>query len=387
MQMAKRVPLFEIYWDDVDVRRVTEAITSGRNWAIGAEVHEFEQALARYTDNRFCVTFNSGTSGLHAALLAHGVGEGDEVIVPSFTFIATANAPLFVGARPVLADIEEGTYGLAADDIQEKITSRTKAIIPVHYGGCPCRIRELREIADDNGLLLIEDAAESLGATVDGQPVGTFGVAAVLSFCQNKVITTGEGGAVVTNSLPIYERLKLIRSHGRVDDDNYFRANERMDYVTLGYNFRMSNIVAALGIAQLEKVDKLIAMRREKAALLTAKLRRDVSVVIPPNPPNGYHHVYQMYTVEAPQRDDLMRSLADKGIAAKVYFEPVHLTHFYKQVLKYAEKLPTTEEVAQRVVTLPMYPTLGNEDIGFIVDEIKHFYDLQGDDDRARSVL
>jgi len=381
IQMTERVPLFAIYWDDADVQRVTEAITSGRNWAIGAEVEEFEQALARYTGNRFSVTFNSGTSGLHAALLAHGVGEGDEVIVPSFTFISTANAPLFVRARPIFADIEEDTYGLAAGDVQEKITSRTKAIVPVHYGGCPCRIRELKEVADDNGLLLIEDAAETLGATVDGQPVGTFGVAAILSFCQNKVITTGEGGAVVTNSPSIYEQLKLIRSHGRVEHDNYFCSNERMDYVTLGHNFRMSNIVAALGIAQLEKVDKLIAMRREKAALLTAKLQSDVSAVIPPNPPSGYDHVYQMYTVEAPQRDDLMRFLAGKGIASKVYFEPVHLTHFYRHILKYADTLPITEEVAQRVITLPMYPSLGNEDIDFMVDEIKRFYDLRGDDD------
>lgn len=385
--MTKRVPLFKIYWDDTDVQRVTEAITSGSNWAIGAEVQEFEQALARYTNNRFCVTFNSGTSGLHAALLAHGVGEGDEVIVPSFTFIATANAPLFVGARPVFADIEEDTYGLAADDVQGKITSRTKAIIPAHYGGCPCRIRELREIADDHGLLLIEDVAESLGATVDGKPVGTFGAAGILSFCQNKIITTGEGGAVVTNSLPVYERLKLIRSHGRVENDNYFYSNERMDYVTLGYNFRMSNISAALGIAQLEKVDKLIDLRRANASVLTAKLRSDAPDVIPPNPPKGYHHVYQMYTVEAPHRDNLMRFLAERGIAAKVYFEPVHLTHFYKQVLNYSDMLQTTEDVAQRVVTLPMYPSLGNEDIGFIVDEIKHFYELQGDDDGAKHVL
>ena len=154
-----------------------------------------------------------------------------------------------------------------------------------------------------------------------------------------------------------------------------------MDYVTLGHNFRMSNIVAALGIAQLEKVDKLIAMRREKAALLTAKLQSDVSAVIPPNPPSGYDHVYQMYTVEAPQRDDLMRFLAGKGIASKVYFEPVHLTHFYRHILKYADTLPITEEVAQRVITLPMYPSLGNEDIDFMVDEIKRFYDLRGDDD------
>jgi perosamine synthetase len=385
--MAKRIPLFAIYWDEADVKRVTEAISSGRNWAIGAHIKEFEDELARYTSTRYCVTFNSGTSGLHAALLAYGIGQGDEVIVPSFTFISTANAPLFVRARPVFADIEEETYALSAADVQEKITSRTKALLPIHYGGCPCHIKELKEVAEDNGLLLIEDAAEALGASVDGQLVGTFGDAAVLSFCQNKVLSTGEGGAVVTNSPSIYERLKLIRSHGRVENGDYFCSTERTDYVTLGYNFRMSNIVAALGISQLEKVDWLISLRRQKAAALAARLRDDVPAIVPHKPPNGYRHVYQMFTVQAPQRDELMCYLDERGITTKVYFEPVHMTRFYKDVLRYTDKLPITEKVAARVVTLPMYPTLAEEDITYIVDEIKHFYEMQGDDDRPKRIL
>ena len=168
------------------------------------------------------LTFNSGTSALHALLLSYGIGPGDEVIVPSFTFIATANAPKFVGAKPVFADIEDITFGLDPRAVEAKITPKTKAIIPVHYGGFPCKIRELKKIADDHGIMLIEDAAEAFGASVKGKMVGTFGDSAIMSFCQNKIITTGEGGAVVTDNKELYERMKLIRSHGRPDTVDYF---------------------------------------------------------------------------------------------------------------------------------------------------------------------
>ena len=218
--MDWKIPLFKIYWDEEDVETVKEAIQRGMYWAIGPNIEKFENMLSEYVDTKHALVFNSGTSALHAVLLAHGIGQGDEVIVPSFTFIATANAPLFVGAKPVFADIENKTYGLNPDDVETKITPRTKAIIPIHFGGCPCLIEELREIARKHKLLLIEDAAESLGAAVDGKKVGSFGNAAILSFCSNKVITTGEGGAVVSDSAEIYERLKLIRSHGRAETAN-----------------------------------------------------------------------------------------------------------------------------------------------------------------------
>ena len=217
------------------------------NWAAGPDVQAFEQEIAQYIGTKYALTFSSGTSALHAVLMAHSIGRNDEVIVPSFTFIATANSPLFVGAKPVFADIENKTYGLDPVDVNEKITKKTRAIMPIHYGGCPCRIKELREIADDNNLILIEDAAESFGAKIQDQKVGTFGESAMMSFCQNKIITTGEGGAIVTNSRDVYERMKLIRSHGRLETADYFSTTETMDYITLGFNFRISSITAALG--------------------------------------------------------------------------------------------------------------------------------------------
>ena len=372
--MTWKIPLFKIYWDDEDVDAVTGAIKAGMNWAVGSNIEKFEKMMAEYLRAKYCVVFNSGTSALHAALLAYGIKQGDEVIVPSFTFIATANAPLFVGAKPIFADIEEETYGLDPEDVKEKISERTKAIIPIHYGGCPCKIRELREIVDDHNLILIEDAAESLGARIGDKRVGTFGDSTMLSFCQNKIITTGDGGAIITDSREIYEKLKLIRSHGRLETSDYFSSTEYMDYITLGYNFRMSNIIAALGVAQLKKVDKIIEMRRKNAEYLTARLKQEIKEIITPASPKDYFHVYQMYTIRIDNRDELMKYLASKGIMTKVYFSPVHLTHFYKNELGYACELPVTEEISSQVLTLPMYPTLTKEEIDYIIEEIKNFY-------------
>ena len=291
------------------------------------------------------------------------------------TFIATANAPLFVRAKPVFADIEEKTYGLDPKEIERKITPKTKAILPIHFAGSPCLIKEIREIAQDHKLILIEDAAEALGATINGRKVGTFGDSAILSFCQNKVITTGEGGALITDSREVYERLKLIRSHGRLETADYFSSTEYMDYVTLGYNFRMSNITAALGLAQFKKTNKIIEMRRKKAQFMSDKLSQ-IEEVITPNPPDGFYHVYQMYTIRVKNglRDNLMHHLAEKGIMTKVYFSPVHLTHFYRNELKYSDRLPITENISQEILALPMYPTLTDKELDYIVNEISSFF-------------
>lgn len=376
--MSWKIPLFKIYWNEEDVKAVTEAIKAGMNWAVGLSVEKFEGMIAAYIGAKYCVVFNSGTSALHAALLAHGIRQGDEVIVPSFTFIATANAPLFVRAKPVFADIEEETFGLDPEDVKEKITSKTKAIIPIHYGGCPCLIREIKEIAEDHNLILIEDAAESLGARIGDKKVGTFGDSAMFSFCQNKIITTGDGGAMVTDSREIYEKMRLIRSHGRAETSDYFSSTEHMDYTTLGYNFRMSNIVAALGIAQLKKADRIIRMRRKNAQYMTKKLSK-ITEVVPLTAPIGCFHVYQMYTIRVKggkkARKGLMKYLNKKGIMTKVYFPPVHLTSFYKTRLRFkCGELPVTEEISDCVLTLPMYPSLKTAEVDYITREINTFF-------------
>jgi perosamine synthetase len=370
-----KIPLFKIYWDEDDVQAVSEVIRSGMYWTTGPKTREFERMIAEYLERKYAVVFNSGTSALHVALLAHRIRAG-EVIVPSFTFIATSNALLMAGIKPVFADIESKTFGLDPKDVEERITKRTKAIIPVHYGGSPCMIRELKEIAEDHKILLIEDAAESFGAKIGSEKVGSLGDSAMISFCQNKVVTTGEGGAVVTDSQEVYERLKLVRSHGRLENTDYFSTWKEMDYVILGYNYRMSDITAALGISQLKKIDKLIQMRRRNAKRLTAGLQKGRGIV-PPDPPQGYYHIYQMYTVRVKgaveERDKLANHLGDKGISAKVYFYPVHSTRFYKNVLRYRCKLPVTDRVSQQVLSLPIYPSMTTQEIGYIIETVNSF--------------
>jgi perosamine synthetase len=371
------IPLFKIFWDEEDLETVNEVIKRGTFWTTGPKVDEFERMISEYIGTKFCITFNSGTSALHSLLLAYGIKTGDEVIVPSFTFIATANAPLFVGARPVFADIEGNTLGLNPESLREKINSKTKAIVPIHYGGCPCLIKELREIAEDYNLILIEDAAESFGAEIKGKKVGTFGESSMFSFCQNKIITTGEGGAIVTDSKEIDNKLRLIRSHGRQEEGNYFASSKYMDYISLGYNFRMSDINAALGVGQLRKIDKIIRMRRESAEYMSKKLSKIDGIALP-MPPNGYSPVYQMFTIKleerAKSRNALMEYLAEAGIAAKVYFYPIHLTRYYRENFGHKMgELPLTEEISDHVLTLPMYPGLIKNEIDYIADTIETF--------------
>ncbi|MER3407315.1 MAG: DegT/DnrJ/EryC1/StrS family aminotransferase, partial [Nitrososphaera sp.] len=245
-----KVPLFRIFQDDEDVKRVSDVIRRGEQWALGPEIKEFEDEVKKYVGSKYCVAFNSGTSALHSVLLACRIKEGAKIAVPSFSFIASANCALFVGARPVFVDIEEERLSMDPAHLSS-VLSREKidAVIPVHYAGGPCRIEEiLEETKSKEGAIVIEDAAESFGSTIRGKMTGTFGRAGVLSFAPNKVITTGEGGAVITDSQEIYERLLLARSHGRQDvAGTYFTSTESADYVDLGYNFRMPSMVAALG--------------------------------------------------------------------------------------------------------------------------------------------
>lgn len=379
--MTWKIPLYKVYWEEDDVEAVTKVIKRGMYWAVGPEIEEFEKIVSQYVGTKYAVAFNSGTSALHATMIAIDLKPDEEVITPSFTFIATCNAPLFVGARPVFADIEEETFGLDPASVLEKIGPKTRAVMPIHYGGMPCKhIEELREICEERGLILIEDAAESLGARISSKPIGGFGHAAILSFCGNKVITTGEGGMVLTNSGEMYEKLKLIRSHGRLETEPYFLTTKTLDYVTLGFNWRIPTIVAALGISQMRKLDKVIEMRRRNADYLTNRLKSIGDIITPHEPPDLFC-VYQMYTIRVKNglRDKLREHLAKKQIMSKAYFEPAHLTHFYKNILRYSDHLPVTEKVSREVLTLPLYPTMTKDELDYIIESIKEFFesDLQ----------
>lgn len=367
--MAEDIPLFRIDVDTPEIRNVVDSVTRGRFWAKGPYVEEFETAIKEYIGVNHAIVVNSGTTALVTALTAGGIQEG-EVIVPSFTFIATANAVRLVGAEPVFADIEQETFGLDPDDVRDRISDETETILPVHPYGAPCRIRELREIADEHDLLLIEDGAASFGASLDGRMTGTFGDVSASSFCQNKVVTTGEGGVVLTDDDAIARRARLFRSHGRRSED-YFESRGSGSYVALGSNYRMSDPSAAIGAGQMERVENIVRNRQEVGKRYTRKLKA-VDGVRPHPEPKDARHVYQLFTAvfdSTKTREQVGNELESRGIDSKVYWDPpVHRTVYYED--RTDQRLPVTEDIASRVLSLPMYPDLSPGQIDHIVNAV-----------------
>ena len=376
-----KIPLYKVFTDEKDIKQISNVLKRGMDWAIGPEIEKLESSLAQYIGRKYCVTFNSGTSAGHAALIALGISDKSEVIVPSFTFISTANWPLMVRASPKFADIETQTYGMDPKDLESKISKKTKAVIPVHYGGLPCKINEIKEISNRNKFYLIEDAAESFGASLNGRKTGSFGDISIFSFAGNKILTTGEGGALCTDSKELYEKIKLIRSHGRQLHSGYFSSMKDHDYFSLGYNWRMSSITAALGLSQLDKIEKIIRMRRRNAEYYRLKLKKIKEITLQEEPPN-FKHVYQFYPIllhNSAIRAKLMSFLASKGIMTRIFFKPVHKTKFFSKIGYGSLSLPNTEKTSKRILALPMYPTLRKEQISYITDTISEFFEYKNE--------
>ena len=372
-----KIPLYKIFTDEKDIKQISNVLKRGMDWALGPEIEKFESSLAQYIGRRYCVAFNSGTSAGHAALIALGINSKAEVIVPSFTFISTANWPLMVQASPKFADIEMQTYGMDPKDLESKISKKTKAVIPIHYGGLPCKINEIKEISNKNKFYLIEDAAESFGASLNGRKIGSFGTVSIFSFAGNKILTTGEGGALCTDSKELYEKIKLIRSHGRQLHSGYFSSMQDHDYFSLGYNWRMSSITAALGLSQLDKIEKIIDMRRKNAKYYQSKLKNIKEISLQEELP-GFKHVYQFYPIllrNSTVRAKLMNFLASKGIMTRVFFKPVHKTMFFSKIGYGSLNLPNTEKISKQILALPMFPTLQKEEINYIIDTITKFFE------------
>jgi len=371
-----KIPLFKIYSDNEDIDAVKKVIEKGSFWAIGTEIEEFEKKIADYIGTKYAVAFNSGTSALHVLLLSYSL-KGSEIIVPSFTFISTVNSVLLAGATPIFAETESETGGLDIEDVKQKITPKTKAIIALHYAGFPSRdIEKLRTLCDQQNLLLIEDAAESIGASINEKKIGSFGDSSILSFCQNKVLPIGEGGMILTNSREIYERSKLFRSHGRVEND-YFSGDSKNEYIQLGYNFRLPTILASLGISQFKKLNNLISIRRNIAKYFDKNLS-DIQEIKFLKKIENHFQVYQMYSILLPSkkiRDDLQNFLKSKSIASKIYFFPVHLENFYRKKFFCSEgDLPKTEKISSRILSLPFFPQLTIQEADYIIDSIKEFF-------------
>jgi perosamine synthetase len=336
---------------------VLEVLDSGM-LAQGPRVRAFEEAFADYCGVKCAVATTSGTTALHVALLAHGIGPEDEVITTPFTFIASANSVVYVGARPVFVDIDPVTFNIRPDLLEAAITRRTKAIMPVHLFGLPADMNPIMEVAKRYGLAVIEDACQAHGAEYGGRRVGGFGTGC-FSFYPTKNMTTAEGGMITTNDEGIAERCRVIRQHGM---------RRRYYHDELGFNFRMTDVHAAIGLAQMGKLERFNEARIANAQYLNGHLQ---SVGIPVVP-EGRRHVFHQYTVRVPdgRRDALLDELKERGIGTGVYYPvPVHRQQFYKD-MGYDLTLPEAERAAQEVLSLPIHPGLSSTDLETIANAV-----------------
>lgn len=326
----------------------------------GPMVTKFESSFAKFAEAKHAIAVNTGTAALHLALCAADIKSNDEVILPSFTFVATAEIVVMAGAKPVFVDIDPATYTISPSEIEKAITKRTKAIIPVDIYGLSADMQSIKKIAEKHALAIIEDAAQAHGATYKGKAPGAFSDAACWSFYASKNMTTGEGGMITTNNDALAEKTRLMRSHGE---------KEKYCSLMLGHNYHMPEIQAAIGCVQLEKLPKFIAKRRENAKKLTEILRKTDRLQLPTVPKN-YEHGWYLYTVrlknaKRKERDKIIEELRKKGIdAAAIYMNPVHLMPYYRQFGNY--KLPETEKAADEVFSLPVHPGVTEEQIDFI---------------------
>jgi len=341
----------------------------------GEVVSEFEGRFSRYLGCGYTVGVTSCTAALHLSLLACGIGAGDEVITTPMTFIASANSVLFTGARPVFIEVEPETGNINADLIEDAITSRTKAILPVHLYGQMCDMRKIREIADKHHLAVIEDAAHAIEAVRDGIRPGQLGDAASFSFYATKNITSGEGGAISTNSEEIAERLKKLRLHGMSKGaaDRYSRRYEHWDMEMLGWKYNMSNIQAALLLNQLENIEKRWQRREQICRMYEEAFKKDSGITclkVLPNSKSARH----LFTILVPpkRRDSIMGQLQERGIGVAVNFRAIHLLTFYRQTFGYKRgSFPIAEKIGDSTITLPLYPKLSNEEVQYVIKVVK----------------
>jgi UDP-4-amino-4,6-dideoxy-N-acetyl-beta-L-altrosamine transaminase len=362
-----------------DLRAVRRVLESG--WLTqGPAVERFERALARYTGAKFAVAVSSGTAALHAAYFAAGLRPGDQVIVPALTYAATSNAALLLGAKPVFADIESKYGTIDVADARRKVSRRTKAIVPVDYGGRPAAMKELQALARKRGLILIADAAHSLGGRYRGRAVGTLADMSIFSFHPVKSITTGEGGAVLTDDPEFAARIRLFRSHGITTDQDalvrkgYGRWYQEMQ--ALGCNYRMSDLAAALGASQLKRLDRLIGRRRAAARRYRTLLRNIPGLVLPAAERAYERSAWHLYPVRmangiADRRDQVFAGLRAAGIGVQVHYFPVYRHLYYERLGYRAGLCPNAETFAASEISIPLFPAITERQQAFVAGTLR----------------
>ena len=368
--MTIQIPLSAPDIGEGEIAAVTSVLRTPR-LSLGERLTEFESAMATFCGCAHAVAVSSGTAALHLALLAAGIAEGDEVIVPSFAFIAVANAVRYVGAVPVFADIDPDSLNISPAAVEAAITSRTRALIVVHTFGVPAAIDELLEVAHRYNLRLIEDACEAIGGEYAGKKLGSFGFAGVFGFYPNKQITTGEGGMLVTDDLRAASQARMQRNQGRGNGSDWF------EHQCVGYNYRISEINCALGVLQLARLDEILANRSAVAQMYFARLRDIPDLQLPPmTVPRGTISWF-VYVVRLPQRlgsagrDRVAKFLTDRGIGCARYFAPIHLQPAYQSVSHRCTDLAHTESVAQRTLALPFFNQLTGDQVAQVCDALR----------------
>ncbi|MFH0863244.1 MAG: DegT/DnrJ/EryC1/StrS family aminotransferase [Candidatus Altiarchaeota archaeon] len=342
---------------DEEKKAVQEVMSSGMI-AEGPRVKQFEQDFAAYVGTKHAVAVSSGTAALHVALLAHGIGPGDEVITSPFTFIATANSVLFTGAKPVFCDIEPETFNIDPDLMAEMFTSKTKAIIPVHLFGHPADMKAIMELAHDHGLVVVEDACQAHGAEFGDKKVGSFGTGC-FSFYPTKNMTSSEGGMITTDDPEVDKKSRAIRQHGML---------RRYYHDMLGFNLRMTDIAAAIGIEQLKKLPGYNKKRIANAEYLSSHINNKALTL--PSVKKGCVHVFHQYTLRHGERDKLLEALKAKDIGSGIYYPvPVHKQTYY-QSIGYDETHHASEKAALEVLSLPVHPKVSAEDLKYIADTL-----------------
>ena len=361
--------------EEDDIAAVVEALKSGY-LTTGPKVAEFEHAICEATGSKFAVAVNSGTAALHIAALASGLRPGDEVIVPPLTFAASANCVLYCGATPVFADVDPDTMLLDIGDVKRKITDKTKAVIPVHFGGEICDMDAYEALANENKLMLIQDAAHSLGGTIRGKHQGAYTGQQIWSFHAVKTITTGEGGAVTTNDEEVYKALSRLRTHGITRDvSQYVNDNDGGWYyemLDLGFNYRLTDIQCALGVSQLKKLPRFIARRREIVALYNEAFKSlPLNVQKTPEWSEPVRHLYTIRLKDHSRRSEVFDVLRRKNIGANVHYIPIYWFPYYEK-LGYKQGLcPVAEEAYKAMVTIPLYPSMTNSQVEYVIDSVR----------------
>lgn len=344
----------------------------------GPKIKEFEKKFANYVGSKYAVAVSSGTAALHCACLAAGIKEGDEVITTPLTFVATSNSILYRGASPVFVDINKDTFNINESNIEEKITSRTKAIIPVHFAGQPCKMDEIKEIANKYNLIIIEDAAHALGAEYKGRKIGTIGDMTTFSFHPVKHITTGEGGMITTDNEELYKKLLIYRNHGITREESEFVDNKDGNWyyeqIELGYNYRLTDFQSALGIVQLDKMQSSLNRRNEIVEMYEKALNEIKELRLPKvsNEIKSSWHLYIIrVTDKSINRKEVFDKLREKNIGVNVHYIPVYWNPYYKK-LGYKKGLcPNVEEVYKQIITLPLHPKMTNEDVEYTIKSLK----------------